>query len=265
VRPSWSWPAGSPSRPPPLAVLVATQTRFAAEFATRAVRSPMGARSPMAIEEILSGGWYFTTETARILDGAAGRAATSAGRATAARTSGRTRAFHARDALMSWQLASFGSCCSRSRSPSGGTSARTARQAARAHSTLAAIAALGATRSPPCRRQAITAIVLVSGVAFGAGPGFAVGAISGLLSNILLGQGPGRPGDARLGLVGLIGAFVGRIGSRRLHPLVLALAARIRRGVQPRRRSLHLDGTGSHTLAAFALVLGQALHSTPRT
>jgi len=57
-----------------LAVLVATHdAEFAAEFATRAVLLADGrtiADGP--IEEILSGGWYFTTETARILDGAAG-------------------------------------------------------------------------------------------------------------------------------------------------------------------------------------------------
>jgi energy-coupling factor transporter ATP-binding protein EcfA2 len=55
-----------------LAVVVATHdAEFAAEFATRAVLLADGrviADGP--IEEILSGGWYFTTEAARILDGA---------------------------------------------------------------------------------------------------------------------------------------------------------------------------------------------------
>jgi len=57
-----------------LAVIVATHdAEFAAEFATRAVLLADGrviADGP--IEEILSGGWYFTTEAARILDGADG-------------------------------------------------------------------------------------------------------------------------------------------------------------------------------------------------
>ncbi|HWJ49680.1 MAG TPA: ATP-binding cassette domain-containing protein [Solirubrobacteraceae bacterium] len=57
-----------------LAVIVATHdAEFAAEFATRAVLLADGrviADGP--IEEILSGGWYFTTEAARILDGAGG-------------------------------------------------------------------------------------------------------------------------------------------------------------------------------------------------
>jgi energy-coupling factor transport system ATP-binding protein len=57
-----------------LAVLVATHdVEFAADFAKRAVLLADGrviADGP--IEEILSGGWYFTTEAARILDGAQG-------------------------------------------------------------------------------------------------------------------------------------------------------------------------------------------------
>jgi energy-coupling factor transport system ATP-binding protein len=55
-----------------MAVLVATHdVEFAAEFATRAVLLADGrviADGP--VEELLSGGWYFATETARILDGA---------------------------------------------------------------------------------------------------------------------------------------------------------------------------------------------------
>jgi energy-coupling factor transport system ATP-binding protein len=57
-----------------LAVLVATHdAEFAADFAKRAVLLAAGrviADGP--IEEILSGGWYFTTEASRILDGAQG-------------------------------------------------------------------------------------------------------------------------------------------------------------------------------------------------
>jgi energy-coupling factor transport system ATP-binding protein len=57
-----------------LAVVVATHdAEFAADFASRAVLLADGrviADGP--IEEILAGGWYFATETARILDGAHG-------------------------------------------------------------------------------------------------------------------------------------------------------------------------------------------------
>ena len=57
-----------------MAVIVATHdAEFAAEFAARAVLLADGrviADGP--IEEILAGGWYFATETARILGGAGG-------------------------------------------------------------------------------------------------------------------------------------------------------------------------------------------------
>jgi energy-coupling factor transport system ATP-binding protein len=57
-----------------VAVLLATHdAEFAAEIASRAVLLADGrviADGP--VEEILCGGWYFTTETARILDGAGG-------------------------------------------------------------------------------------------------------------------------------------------------------------------------------------------------
>jgi len=57
-----------------IAVILATHdAEFAAEFATRAVLLAEGrviADGPIA--EILAGGWYFATETARILDGAQG-------------------------------------------------------------------------------------------------------------------------------------------------------------------------------------------------
>ncbi len=57
-----------------VAVLLATHdAEFAAEFATRAVLMAEGrviADGPIA--EILGGGWYFATETARILEGAGG-------------------------------------------------------------------------------------------------------------------------------------------------------------------------------------------------
>jgi energy-coupling factor transporter ATP-binding protein EcfA2 len=64
-----------------LAVIVATHdAEFAADFATRAVLLADGrviADGP--IREILVGGWYFTTEAARILDGAGGALTPSQG------------------------------------------------------------------------------------------------------------------------------------------------------------------------------------------
>ncbi len=124
--------------------------------------------------------------------------------------------------------------------------------------TLAAIAALGrdAFVAIPDVKP-ITAIVLVSGVAFGAGPGFAVGAISGLASNILLGQGPWTPWQMLgWGLVGLIGAGFGRLTERQPTPLALALVC----AASAEAFNLVVDlytwtGYGSHTLAAFGFVL----------
>ena len=239
-----------------LAVVVATHdAEFAADFATRAVLLADGrviADGP--IEEILAGGWYFTTESARILDGAGGALRPEQGAAL-------LRARMADDQprrggpLVSWQLASFaivlGSVAlafwwyERSHPPA---------KLVAVVATLAAIAALGrdAFAAVPDVKP-ITAIVLVSGVAFGAGPGFAVGAISGLASNILLGQGPWTPWQMLgWGLVGLIGAGLGgspRGGCRRL---TIALACALSAEVFNLVVDLYTwTGTGDDTLSGI--------------
>jgi prenyltransferase beta subunit len=128
--------------------------------------------------------------------------------------------------------------------------------------TLAALAALGrdAFAAVPDVKP-ITAIVLISGLAFGAGPGFAVGAVSGLASNLLLGEGPWTPWQMLAwGIVGLLGAALARVASRRPPALVLALAA----ALAAEGFNLILDlytwtGTGNHSAAGFAVVLGTAL------
>ena len=127
--------------------------------------------------------------------------------------------------------------------------------------TLAALAALGrdAFAAVPDVKP-ITTIVLVSGFAFGAGPGFAVGAISGLASNILLGEGPWTPWQMLgWGLVGLLGAALGRLSSRSLSPLALALACAASAEVFNLVLDLYTwTGTGTHSLASFGVVLGSA-------
>jgi hypothetical protein len=128
--------------------------------------------------------------------------------------------------------------------------------------TLAALAALGrdAFAAVPDVKP-ITAIVLISGLAFGAGPGFIVGAISALASNILLGEGPWTPWQMLgWGVVGLLGGALGAAAPRRLPPLALALACAAAAEVF----NLILDtytwtGTGSQSLRGFGLVLGTAL------
>jgi len=128
--------------------------------------------------------------------------------------------------------------------------------------TLAAIAALGrdAFAAVPDVKP-ITAIVLVSGVAFGAGPGFAVGAISGFASNILLGQGPWTPWQMLgWGLVGLIGSGLGRLTSRHMSPLEIALACAVSAEVFNLVVDLYTwTGTGDETLRAFGVVLSTAV------
>ena len=172
------------------------------------------------IEEILSGGWYFATEAARILDGADGvlrpEQGVAALRARRAETGGPSGApgEPARDEVAEGvrrELAArvFAIVLRLARARlAGGMSARARRpKLVAVMATLAAMAALGrdAFVAVPDVKP-ITAIVLVSGVAFGAGPGFAVGAISGLASNVLLGQGPWTPWQMLgWGLVGLIG------------------------------------------------------------
>ena len=126
--------------------------------------------------------------------------------------------------------------------------------------TLAAVAALGrdAFVAVPDVKP-ITAIVLVGGVAFGAGPGFAIGATAGLMSNMLLGQGPWTPWQMLgWGLVGMIGGGLGAF-QRRLGPVTLALACAFSAEVF----NLIVDlftwtGGASHTLEAFWLVLDGA-------
>jgi energy-coupling factor transport system substrate-specific component len=72
---------------------------------------------------------------------------------------------------------------------------------------------------------ATTDIVLITGYAVGAAPGFAVGALAAAVSNLWLGQGPWTPWEmAGWGLVGLAGAGLAALTGRRLGRLGLAAA-----------------------------------------
>jgi prenyltransferase beta subunit len=128
--------------------------------------------------------------------------------------------------------------------------------------TLGALAALGrdAFAAVPDVKP-ITAIVLVGGLAFGAGPGFAIGAISALASNLLLGEGPWTPWQMLgWGVVGVLGAGLGAVSARRPPVLVLALACAAAAEVFNLILDLYTwTGTGNHSLRGFVVVLGTAL------
>jgi prenyltransferase/squalene oxidase-like repeat protein len=69
-----------------------------------------------------------------------------------------------------------------------------------------------------------TDITLIAGFALGGAPGFAVGALSGLVSNFWLGQGPWTPWQmAGWGMTGLLGAWLALMTGHRIGRLPLAL------------------------------------------
>jgi energy-coupling factor transport system substrate-specific component len=84
--------------------------------------------------------------------------------------------------------------------------------------TLAALAALGRVAFAPLPNvKPTTDIVLLSGYVLGGAPGFAVGAVGGLTSNLIFGQGPWTPWQmAAWGLVGVAGAGWARATRGRL-------------------------------------------------
>jgi hypothetical protein len=92
--------------------------------------------------------------------------------------------------------------------------------------TLAALAALGRVAFAPLPNvKPTTDLVLLSGFALGGAPGFAVGAIAALASNLVFGQGPWTPWQmGAWGLIGVIGAALGAASGRRLGRMPLAVA-----------------------------------------
>jgi energy-coupling factor transport system substrate-specific component len=121
--------------------------------------------------------------------------------------------------------------------------------------TMAALSALGrdAFAALPDVKPTTT-MVLICGYSFGGGPGFAVGAVGALASNIFLGQGSWTPWQMLAwGAVGVAGAMLGRVLRRRTLPrltlaLLCALAAEM--------FNLLIDlyswtQGGAHTLSAY--------------
>jgi len=91
---------------------------------------------------------------------------------------------------------------------------------------LAALAVAGRVLLAPIPNVvATTDVVLFTGYAVGAAPGFAAGALAALISNFWLGQGPWTPWQmAGWGLVGIGGAGLAAVTRRRLGRLGLAAA-----------------------------------------
>jgi energy-coupling factor transport system substrate-specific component len=89
---------------------------------------------------------------------------------------------------------------------------------------LAAISVAGRVAFSPIPNVVPTTdITLIAGFALGGAPGFAVGALSGLVSNFWLGQGPWTPWQmAGWGMTGLLGAWLATLSGRRINRLGLA-------------------------------------------
>ena len=92
--------------------------------------------------------------------------------------------------------------------------------------TLAALAALGRVAFAPLPNvKPTTDIVLLTGYVLGGAPGFAVGAVAALASNVFFGQGPWTPWQmVGWGGVGLLGAGLARLAGRELGRVGLASA-----------------------------------------
>ena len=103
---------------------------------------------------------------------------------------------------------------------------------ARIVAAVAALAALGVAGrlvlAPIPNVVATTDIVLITGYVLGGPAGFAVGALSALISNFWLGQGPWTPWQmAGWGLVGIGGALLARFSGRDLGRVGFAIAGAV--------------------------------------
>ena len=176
--------------------------------------------------EVLAGGWYFATQTARILGGAALLPEDGAALLRARTDPGRWRAHELgrspRSSCSALALAAGFAWYERSH-PSARVLALVA--------TLAALAALGRIAFAPLPNvKPTTDIVLLTGYVLGGAPGFAVGAVAALASNLFFGQGPWTPWQ----MVGWGGAGLFGAGAR-ARRRARARPARARRRLRGRR------------------------------
>ena len=130
--------------------------------------------------------------------------------------------------------------------------------------TLAALAALGRIAFAPLPNvKPTTDIVLIAGFALGAAPGFVVGAIAALASNLVFGQGPWTPWQmVAWGLCGVLGAVLGRLTGHRMGRVPLALAcgaAGLGFGVIMDASVWVTYGAGQQTLSQFLAISATSL------
>ncbi len=130
--------------------------------------------------------------------------------------------------------------------------------------TLAALAALGRVAFAPLPNvKPTTDIVLLTGYVLGGAPGFAVGAIAALASNLFFGQGPWTPWQmAGWAGAGLLGAGMARVFGRELGRWSLAAACGAAGLLFGALMNLShwITYSGDHTLAKLGTV---ALTSLP--
>ncbi len=114
----------------------------------------------------------------------------------------------------------------------GGVWFERSRPSARVVAAVAALAALGVAGrlvlAPIPNVVATTDVALITGYVLGGPPGFAVGALSALISNFWLGQGPWTPWQmVGWGMVGVGGAVLATMTARRLGRWGLAIAGAV--------------------------------------
>ena len=103
--------------------------------------------------------------------------------------------------------------------------------------------------------------MLFAGYTLGAAPGFAVGAIAALVSNIFISQGPWTPWQmAGWGLVGIFGALLARTFGRELGRIQLAVACGAAGFLFGAVMNTHLwTYAASHDLATWIAISGTSL------
>ncbi len=129
--------------------------------------------------------------------------------------------------------------------------------------TLAALAALGRVAFAPLPSvKPTTDIVLIAGYVLGGAPGFVVGAVGALASNVFFGQGPFTPWQmVAWGGVGLFGALLARVFGRDLGRWPLAAACALAGLAYGAFLDLHLWVlyAGQHTWAEYVVIGGRGV------